>query len=211
MKDNDLIPHTGNTRGVSLRDRSNADLTQAILSAGDEAYVLDRARVVLKLYYDPAMDDMDRADMLEEFRKALSNLPKWAVAKGFDEWARTMSRRPSPAEIAILAQRALKSIADELADRVKMDAPPSSPPDPRSDEEKARANRIMQLAGFTPKRFEAVCSRPLASSEAELYDERSNHRPHWTETVAPDSPEMEQLRRARAANPLMNPQAQYAE
>ena len=203
MKDNDLTLHTGNTRGVSLRDRSSADLTQAILSAGDEAYVLDRARVVLKLYYDPAMDDMDRADMLEEFRKALSRLPKWAVAKGFDEWARTMSRRPSPAEIAILAERAVKSIADELSYRVKESQPVSKPVEPRSENEKARASEILERAGFTPKRLDAVRARPMARTEAELYDERLNNRPHWTETVAPDSPEMEQLRRARAANPLM--------
>jgi len=203
MTDNALTRPTGNTPAVSLRDRSNADLTQAIRSPGDEAYVLDRARVVLKLYYDPAMDDLDRADMLDEFRKALSHMPKWAVAKGFDEWARTMSRRPSPAEIAILAQRAIRSIADELADRVKMNAPASLPPEPRSDDEKARASRIMEMAGFTPKRIDAVRSRPMARSDAELYDENKEHRPHWTETVAPDSAEMEQLRAARAANPLM--------
>jgi hypothetical protein len=213
MTGNDLTPPTGNTPAVSLRDRSNADLTQAILSAGDEAYVLDRARVVLKLYYDPAMDDMDRADMLEEFRKALSHLPKWAVSKGFDEWARTMSRRPSPGEIGILAGRFLKSMTDELACRAKEASYPTAetPPRERSFDEKARTEVMLQKAGFTPKRMQALHARPMARTHDELFAERTDERLHWTETVAPDSPEMEQLRRARAANPLMNPQATAAE
>jgi hypothetical protein len=148
---------------------------------------------------------MDRADMLEEFRKALSHLPKWAVSKGFDEWARTMSRRPSPGEIGILAGRFLKSMTDELAYRAKEASyqAPSSPPVERSFDEKARAEVMLQKAGFTPKRMEAVRSRPMARTHDELFAERTDERLHWTETVAPDSPEMQQLRKARLANPLM--------
>lgn len=78
------------------------------------------------------------------------------------------------------------------------DVPPMDP---------KRADAIMESAGFTPKRMQAVQARPMARTDAELYAEKRDERPHWTELVAPDSPEMEQLRRARSANPLMNPQA----
>lgn len=36
--------------------------------------------------------------------------------------------------------------------------------------------------------------------------EKRERRPHWSETAAPDNPRWDELRRIRAANPLMNPE-----
>lgn len=206
MKDNVSTPPTVSTPAVSLRERSTVDLTRAIRLPADEEYVLNRTRATLKLFYDPGMDNVDRAAMLDEFRRALASFPRWAVAKGFDEWARTMSRRPSPAEIAILASRAIKNITDELTHRAKSTAPPP-PPEPEPDRKPATADRTAQIlaeAGFTPRRFEQTRFHRMAGSQAELdRDLTAPPRPHWTEGRTPDDPEMIALRAARDSNPLI--------
>lgn len=182
---------------------------QAIHSPADDAYALDRARVCLKLYYDPEMDAADRAAMLESYAKALSAYPRWAVAKGFDAWESTGVRRPSPAEIAILASRAVKELTDEVATRKKAE-PPAEPERQPVDRDAAAA--IMERAGFTPKRLDAIRRAPMASSfaEAEALVAPSK-KPHWTETVDYLGPEMAQLRAARMANPLMRAGMDQAE
>ena len=145
----------------------------------------------------------DRADMIEAYRRALTTRPKWAVAKAFDEWERTAARRPSPAELNILAGRAIKVITDELARRRKEVTPPEPTPE-RTDDERAAGMLAMERAGFTPKRLDMVRRKRMARSEAELYAQDAvDRQPHWSETVAPDSPEMQALRKARADNPLM--------
>jgi hypothetical protein len=152
-------------------------------------------------FFDPDMDHQVRAAVMEEFRKALTHLPKWAVAKGFDEWTRTMTRRPSPADIGILAGRAMAPLANELAYRARLQV--TAVHEPRSDDEKERAEKVLHSAGFTPKRIEAVKRNPMALTVDDfLYTERQG-KLHWTETVARDSPEMQALRKARLANPLM--------
>ena len=66
------------------------------------------------------------------------------------------------------------------------------------------AASILDQHGFTPKRFQAVQNRPMASSETDLYGEDDDSRPtHWSETAPPEDPRWDALRRARAENPLM--------
>jgi len=196
-----LTQPTANTSVVLLTERSTEDLTQAILLPGDEPYVLERARVCLKAFYDPGMDDRDRAALLDEFARALRNVPRWAVAKGFDAWMRTRTRRPSPAEINIEAQAAIRELTDELAHRKRM-AEPEAPPPPRVDAETAA--RTLQQHGFTPKRMEAIRKAPMASTFAEaLARSEEPPRPHWTETADPDGPAMRALRAARDTNPIV--------
>jgi len=79
------------------------------------------------------------------------------------------------------------------------------PPEPmRERVDCETAARILAEAGFTPRRFAAVVGRPMARSieEAEAAVD-APPRPHWTETVAPGSQEMAELRAARAANPAI--------
>lgn len=201
---NSLTSPTGNMPAVSLRAQSNEALTQAIRSPGDEGWVIDRARICLKLFYDPDMSIDDRAEMMDKFGRALKDLPRWAVSKGFDQWEKTMQRRPSPGDIFILADRECNRIRDELADRSKMAQPTTPPPQPRDPATAEMAERMMQAAGFTPRRMEAVQRRPMATSEAELYaNARQDRELHWTEKLAPDHPEMVALRAARLKNPAM--------
>ncbi|MES2781732.1 MAG: hypothetical protein V4657_02955, partial [Pseudomonadota bacterium] len=164
------------------------------------AFTANRARLCLKLFFDPDMDNSDRAEMLDNFAKALSGYPRWAVSRGFDDWERTMQRRPSPAEIGILAGRAIRPITDEISRR-KAEAEPVETEAPPCVTAEAAAE-IMARAGFTPQRIAAVKSAPMALTFAEAETKAATPpRPHWSQTAAPDDPAWEQLRRSRAANP----------
>jgi len=194
---------TANTPAVSVQAKSKEALTQAIHSPADSGFTVDRARRCLKLYYEPDMSAEDRADMLDLYEKALSAYPKWAVSKGFDQWEKTGTRRPSPGEIGILAGRAMKEITDELARRAKIETPPEPERAPPSQEE---AERIMQRAGFTPKRIADIRAAPMAITFADA--EAKAGAPwvaHWSEGCAADDYRMIALKKARAANALMNP------
>lgn len=197
------IPPTANTPAVSVREKSTADLTQAIHSPGDEAYVLDRTRICLKAFYEPDMSHEDRAAVMDEFARALRGYPRWAVSRGFDGWMKAGTRRPSPGDIVILAGRAIQEITDELKrrDRIaEQQAEDDAPPRCSAD----MSARLMAQAGFTPKRLDAVRRAPMALtfSEADAIADTPS-KPHWTETVAKDSPDMERLRKARAENPMI--------
>lgn len=165
---------------------------------------MDRIRTVSDLYYKPERDELALAAAFDEYRKPLRNLPRWAVAAAFDQWVKTATYRPSPAHIKMLAEKALQPITDELARRERARREQESAPKPRDPQMAEEAERITQNAGFTTKRALAVKARPMARNEDELYDApdpKANR--HWTETVPPNSPQMQQLKRARLENPLM--------
>lgn len=193
-----------------MREKSTSDLTAAIRSPEDkrqiDAMILDRANTVINLGYVPDWTPKERAAALDEFRKALRRFPQWAVERAFDEWVRTNPRRPSPAEIAILVQRQVRPVTDELARRRKAEQE-------QAEEERSRkasrpsaadAQEILNRAGFTPKRVEAIQkSRTPLSLEA-VDDPPEPERPrHWTQDADPEGPEMQELRRARDENPLV--------
>ncbi len=201
-----LTKPTANSPAVSVRERSTADLTQAIHSPGDEAYVLNRTRVVLSAFFQADMDHQQRADLIDEFGRALRELPRWAVVRGFDAWMRTGTHRPTPANIVILAQRELEVLTDEVARRARLE----------KDAEEAQAwnrlqrcsaesaERALQAAGFTPRRIDALEAHPMASTFAEaeaLLNKPAE--PHWTERAPADSPALAQLRASRDANRLV--------
>ncbi len=195
---------------VSVREKSTLDLTRAIRSPEDKteinATILDRANTAINLGYVPDWSPEERARVLDEYRKALRNFPLWAIHNAFDTAARTMVRRASPGELVILAQRAIKPITYELARRrqeydqqqEELAARTAARPSPE------QAERILQSAGFTPKRMAAVRKHPTALSmdEAEAASDRPETR-HWTEAAAPDSQAMKDLQKARDANPLI--------
>lgn len=78
-----------------------------------------------------------------------------------------------------------------------------------SEEPRVRASgdatqRLMEGAGFTPKRMQALQRNRMAGPEDLQADvEQRERTPHWSETVDPDGPEMSALRKARADNPLI--------
>lgn len=191
---------------VSLREQSNSTLQAAIRSPFDPGETLARVNVVLALYFDPDFDAHTKAAVREEFIRALSGFPQWAVMRAFDAWVRTRHRRPSPAEIAILVESELKPFTDELRAR---DWRKREAQEAERDRQAKRvspedAARIMDAAGFTPKRIGDIRQSPMATtfSEAEQRAE-APHFPAWFDRVDPHGPEMAQLRAARDANPLV--------
>lgn len=160
--------------------------------------------VVLGLYFDPDHDPKVRAAVRAEFVRALREFPDWAVQRAFDGWVKTMQRRPTPGEIAILAQREVKPLVEEL-DYRKRQAEAAAEREAAKEVVSAEAaSAILHQAGFTPRRFDAMRAAPMATSfsEAEAATEAPS-KPHWSERVAADSPEWRTLRAARDANPLV--------
>ena len=104
---------------ASLREQSASTIQEAIRSPHDSGETLKRVNAVLGQYYDPGFDPETKALVREEFVRALQPYPMWAVHKAFDEWVRSMQRRPSPGEIVILIGRAMKPLTDEIARREK--------------------------------------------------------------------------------------------
>ena len=128
--------------------------------------------------------------------------------RAFDKWARTGTRRPSPAEIVILAERELKPIAEELARRDRDASEAKAAADERSRNRVSpdAAARILAEAGMSPDRLEAFRRFPMAGSVAEAKDKLADWnapQPHWSDTAAQDSAEWDQLRKARDANDLV--------
>jgi hypothetical protein len=147
-----LTQQSGKPQSVSLREQSVSTIQAAIHSQRDDGAVLERTNAILSLYYDPDLTPETRAAVREEFVRALGIFPLWAVHKAFDQWARTGTRRPSPAEIAILAEREIKPYIDELAIRRRAQqaiAEHREPPSP-DDLERRRsfAQGILARFGF---------------------------------------------------------------
>lgn len=209
MDDQSNVPgktrQSPNTSVVLVQGQSTAALIQAIHSPGDEAYVMERAKTCLKLFYEPDMTAQDRVGMLESFARALRFIPKWAVSRAFDVWERDNTRRPAPGNIVKLARDEVKRFSDEVAYRERQaQLPPASDSGPRgpTPQEKEMASRVLQQAGFTPRRLELTRDRPMAGSVEEL-EAVPDREPHWTELVDPDGPEMAQLRKSRDENKLI--------
>jgi hypothetical protein len=166
----------------------------------------------LALYYDPDRDPSTKADVLQAFVRALDHVPEWAMKTAFDRWERSGTRRPSPGEIVILADRELKPMLDEVAQRQKAHDEAEAE---RAARAKARvtpeaAERIMAQAGMTPDRLAVVKRFPMARSmdEAQAAQEsRQGASEHWSATAAPDDPRWAMLRASRAASGLVPPQA----
>ena len=163
---------------------------------------MGRIVTLLSHYYRPDDDaDLMRA-MAADWYAVLKGFPTYAINGACVDYLTDEPRRkPSPGAIVELARRLMPRPRLGTADDERMALPKPE----RTMDELARSQQLLNAAGFTPKRMQAVQSRPMARTDDELYADKKTDRPHWTETVAPDSPELEQLRRARAANPLMNP------
>lgn len=184
---------------ASLREQSNSTLLTAIRSGSDPGDVMRRATAVLANYFDPDLTGETRADALAEFVTALRDRPWWAVQRAFDDWSRTMRRRPSPADIAILVDRETKPIGDEIALRSKRnaaeDAKAAERPPP-TEEAKLEATRL--VAGFaSARRMEALRAAPMATTFAEAEVMAASRDTGFRHVPTP-----EQLATARASSPI---------
>lgn len=140
---------------VSLREQSTSTIAAAIHSPPDNGETLRRVNACLAQFFEPDHDPQTKADVRQSFVRALAHLPVWAMHKAFDWWERSSTRRPSPAEIVILAERELKPLAEELGRRKADEARAEAE---RQDAAKQRVTpeqreRIMAEAGFRPKQF----------------------------------------------------------
>jgi hypothetical protein len=147
-----LTQQSTKPQSVSLKDQSNSTIQAAILSPRDEGEVLKRTNAVLALYYDPDLEPETKASIREEFVRALSTYPIWAVHKAFDNWTRSSTRRPTPGEIVILVAREMQPLTDELKRRARDAAEKREyRPDPTPEEmehRRAFAQDVMRRAGY---------------------------------------------------------------
>jgi len=174
--------------------------THGAASYPTREWLMGRIVTLLSHYYRPDDDpDILRAQAADWY-VVLKGFPVYAINGACVDYLSSEPRRkPAPGAIVELCRRLMPRprLGQEDDDRLALPKPE------RTADEKARASELLNRIGFSPKRIDAVRSRPMARSDAELYDENKEHLPHWTEIVAPDSAEMGQLRAARAANPLM--------
>lgn len=165
------------SRMVSLREQSSSTLQAAIRSPHDPGATLRRVNAVLGLYFDPDNDPVTRAAVREEFVRALSAYPDWAVQRAFDAWVKTGQRRPTPGEIVILVGRELKPLTDELAkrerDRQDRAAEEAQPSPEELAQRRAFASETMQRLGY------AKAARPDGPVRADVQpDEVAEMRAH---------------------------------
>ena len=168
----------------------------------EAAWLIERASVCLANFYDPDQDPKLRAAVRATFAKSLADLPKWAIDRGFAEWERTMTRRPTPADIRILAEREVEPFGKEAARRERLDREHRQEAEDRDRQRVTpeAAARIIAEAGMTPDRLMAIKRFPMASSadeaEAKLAEiTKPGH--HWSEGANPDDPKWDALRRSR--------------
>lgn len=208
MVDLPSTPPSGPQRKVSLREQSISTIQAAIHSPADNGATLARTNTCLALYFEPDPDDPDaRAAVREAFIRALAHIPEWAMHNAFDDWQRTMTRRPSPGEIVILAERELQPFVREVADRQRAEAAAAEAAAgmERTPEDRRQAQEIIERCGFTAKMTEAIRKNPMENSIAGAMDAAISPErvPHWSEREPPDGPTWKQLEAARAANPII--------
>lgn len=176
----------------------------------DPERLMTRIAVCLGAYFDPDIDPSIRAQVRAQYAKALSIFPSWAVARAFDEWARIGTRRPSPADLVILAEREIAPFFAEIRKREQRAA------EERAEREAAQrrlvtpeaAQAILEEYGMTRDRIDAVKRFPRAKTMDEAVSMQAGSEteivPHWSDTAAPDSVQWRVLREARAKNAIMN-------
>lgn len=193
-------------------DASSTILTCSVVITSDaeqedvDAFLVRRIGAIMKIGFQVDMTEQEHAEIVNEYRRALRHHPKWVLAKAMDIAVRSSTHRPTPGNIEAAVNSVRKPIVDEIGRRRREAERENSPYSftEKTVEEKAQAERDLRAAGFTPKRFDMVRRKRMATTEAELYQHDMQDRvPHWTETVAADDPKMEALRAARAANPIM--------
>ena len=163
-----LTTQSTDLQTVSLRELPRSTILDAIRlrAPTDEAEILRRANVCLANYYDPDLDPETKAGVRESFVRALAAFPLWAVLRAFDTWERQHKRRPSPAEVVMLAEREIEPMTSEIKRRDDLERQKAEYliEQQRARPSKEAAQEIMARAGFTPQRMQAVRAAPMANS-----------------------------------------------
>lgn len=139
------------------------------------------------MYFDPDLNPQTIAAVRQAFVRALRHVPAWAMHRAFDTWEKSMTRRPSPAEIVILAEKELKPLTDELRRRDEVSETKTLAPAERQRVTPEAAARIMAEFGY---------GRP--ADRQEVRDHLVSDWKHPLDGLAEDDPQRVALREARA-------------
>ena len=185
-----------------MTDQAPPTLPAEPVNVGQHAtWIAGRAQTLLSHYFSPDLSPEVVEAAIDDWVKALISVPRHAIETACETYLRDQPRRrPTPGDIR---QRGLAHMASTTK---RQALPPADPPraEPRVSAEEAE--RICRAAGFTAQRIEILTRQPMARTLEEAVQVKEHRKPHWSETCAPDDPRMAELRRARAANRLMNPE-----
>lgn len=197
--DRHLTTTSTRSRPVSLCSASNDYLGEAMHGRCDQGRLVDALRVLFAAYFVPDETTEMRAMLIATFVKDMAEFSDDCAFWAVDEWRRNHDRRPSPASLRQLAMMR-KQEAFKAGQRLRQPEPEPvySEPDPAVRAE--NLERIHKTLGSVLNRGEYVSPTYVADVE-----KRAARKPQWSETAAPDDPRWAELRRARAANPLMQP------
>lgn len=194
-----MTTFSATSRPPSLFAASNDYLAEAMRGRCDQDRLITTLRDLLSLYFVPDESAEMRVRQIALFVKDMSEFSDDCALWAVDEWRRNHDRRPSPAALRQLAMMR-KQEAFKAGERFRKPPEPERFIEPDPVKRAANLERINRDLGMVLHRGQYATPRYVA--EAERVERR---RPHWTETAAPDDPRWADLRRARAANPLMSP------
>ena len=139
-----------------------AEVLPELKRPADPAWMMARVAALLLPYYTSDVPHGVRMMEAEDWAEALAKYPEWAITKAVRWWksAENERRRQKPVEGDIAARADLEMAVVRLAERAvaRFDAgerpkEQTEPPPERQRVDPARANAILQAAGFAPKRF----------------------------------------------------------
>lgn len=189
---------------ASLRDSLRPEHPSVV-----EQYIMGRLPALLNLGYQPEVDGSTHAALVREFIGVLQDFPVWALAEAMDRWVDQHNRRPAPAELKILANRAMQPIGDALAERQRQAALDRQEAEARTRDRASpeAAARILAENGFTAARLDRVMRgetvrAPQSIDDLDRHSGAADPNAHWSDTAGPDDPRWDDLRRAREASPV---------
>lgn len=165
-----------------------------------DQFIVDRVNRILNIGFQPDWTPEERAGVIEEYRRALRHHPQWVLSKAFDIAVRSSANRPTPGNIQCAAQSVTKYHRDQMArnNRLAEQEAQDRQSLKRSRPDREAAQEIVNRAGFTAKRMETLKNRPMINTFAQADEEAERpSKPHWSNGLSADHPQMHALRRAR--------------
>jgi hypothetical protein len=154
-------------------------LAKTIAQTAGREWVAREVERLLPIYFAPDHTPQQHAAILEAFADVLHMQPRWAVTEALRAWKGQHNRRPTPAELRILAERAHGELLTEHKRRTAKAEPiPAAP----TDDQRERVRAIYEAY----KRRTDILEPEAVAAHQRLYE-----------------PSAEELSAARGANRLM--------
>lgn len=161
----------------------------------------------MRAYWQPNEIEQERVRYETLIVRDLAQFSDWVVVSAITEWRRTMSKRPTPADLIAMCKRYRQNAVVQKNSRSSRCGP-----DPEShtgghssatsEERKASFRRIADAVGFVEHNGDWISQDYFSDLKAE---EEAPRVPHWTERDDTRELWRSHLERARASNPLMFP------